>query len=456
MENVSVIGLGKLGASMAAGMASRGLNVIGVDVSAHAVDAVNAGRAPVQETGLGEMIAANQERLRATMSHEEAVLGSDISFVIVPTPSDDRGAFSIKYAELAFRELGAAMAKKDGYHVIVLTSTVLPGATRHGLLPILENASGKKCGEGFGLCYNPEFIALGSVIRDFLNPDFYLLGESDSRAGDALEAIHRKVCVKDPVVRRMSLENAEIAKIALNSYVTMKISFANTLADLCERVPGGDVDVVSDALGSDSRIGRKYLTGGMGFAGPCFPRDNVALSFIGEYLGADCSLLRENDAYNKQLSARFVEKLKPLVSKANTVAVLGLAYKPDSHVIEEAPGVALAMALADSGYRVTTFDPLANESARSTLAYRALVTDSLEQCLKDADVVLVTTPDKVFRELGPEDFLRSRPSVTVVDFWRCLSAKVAAADGIRYVPIGRCADDAAAARAVSELWAAEA
>ncbi len=456
MQKVSIIGLGKLGASMAAGMASRGLDVIGVDVSRHAVDAVNAGKAPVQETGLGEMIAANQERLRATMSHEEAVLETDISFVIVPTPSDERGAFSIKYAELAFKGLGQAMAKKDGYHVIVLTSTVLPGATRHGLLPILERESGKKCGEGFGLCYNPEFIALGSVIRDFLNPDFYLLGESDERAGDALEAIHRKVCLKDPVVRRMSLENAEIAKIALNSYVTMKISFANTLADLCERVPGGDVDVVSDALGSDTRIGRKYLSGGMGFAGPCFPRDNVALSFIGESLGADCSLLRENDAYNKALSQRFVEKLRPLTKSANTVAVLGLAYKPLSHVIEESPGIALTMALADAGLRVVAYDPLAGETARATLQYRALVAESLEQCLEGAEVVLVTTPDEVFRGLGPEDFLRGRESVTVVDFWRCLSDEVAEAKGIRYVPIGRCVDDEAAADAAREMWAPEA
>ena len=249
MQKVSIIGLGKLGASMAAGMASRGLDVVGVDVSRQAVDAVNDGRAPVQETGLGELIAANRDRLRATLSAEEAVLASEISFVIVPTPSDERGAFSIKYAEVAFRELGRALARKDGYHVIVLTSTVLPGSTRYGLLPILEAESGKRCGEDFGLCYNPEFIALGTVIRDFLNPDFYLLGESDARAGDALESIHRRVCLKDPVVRRMTLENAEIAKIALNSYVTMKISFANTLADLCERVPGGDVDVVSGAWG---------------------------------------------------------------------------------------------------------------------------------------------------------------------------------------------------------------
>lgn len=452
IENVSIIGLGKLGASMAAGMASRGLRVIGVDVSPQAVEAVNAGRAPVQETGLEEMIAANRERLRATLSHEEAVLGSDISFVIVPTPSDERGAFSIRYAVHAFREIGRALAKKDSYHVVVLTSTVLPGATRHGLLPVLEEESGKRCGVDFGLCYNPEFIALGTVIRDFLNPDFYLLGEFDSRSGDALEAIHRKVCVKDPVIRRMSIENAEIAKIALNSYVTMKISFANMLADLCERVPGGDVDVVSDALGSDSRIGRKYLTGGMGFAGPCFPRDNVALSFIGNELGADCRLLGENDAYNRDLSARFVEKLRPIIGGADTVAVLGLAYKPQSHVIEESPGVALALALADAGLRVVAWDPLAADTARPILQYRTLIADTLEQCLQGADVVLITTPDAVFRGLRPEDFLQGRDSVTVVDFWRCLAGILDGVPGIRYIPIGRCLDDEAAASRLRDLW----
>jgi Predicted UDP-glucose 6-dehydrogenase len=157
---------------------------------------------------------------------------------------------------------------------------VLPGATRNGLLPVLEQASGKKCGPDFGLCYSPEFIALGTVIRDFLNPDLYLIGQFDARSGAALEDVNRSVCQKDPAVHRMTIENAEIAKIALNSFVTMKVSFANTLADICERIPGGDVDAVSDALGSDSRIGRKYLTGGMGFAGPCFPRDNVALTSV--------------------------------------------------------------------------------------------------------------------------------------------------------------------------------
>ena len=452
-NNISVFGLGKLGASMVAGMASRGFNVIGVDVSKHAVDAVNDGRAPVQETGLGELIAANHERIRATMSTGEAIENSDISFVIVPTPSDERGAFSIKYAAHAFRAIGNALAKKDGYHIVALTSTVLPGSTRYGLLPVLEAESGKKCGPDFGLCYSPEFIALGTVIRDFLNPDFYLVGQFDDRSGETLEAVNRRVCLKDPVVRRMSIENAEIAKIAINSYVTLKISFANTIADLCERVPGGDVDVVSDALGSDSRIGRKYLTGGMGFAGPCFPRDNIALSFIGSHLGANCSLLETNDSYNHSLPRRFVEKLKWIAGDANTVAVLGLAYKPLSHVVENSPGVFLACAMADAGYRVIGYDPLANESARIPLQYHALIAESLDQCLQDADVVLVTTQDDAFRKLTASDFLRGRDRVTVIDFWRCLSDSVATAPGIRYVPIGRCLDDESATDCIRRLWA---
>lgn len=450
-KNVSIIGLGKLGCSMAAGMASRGLNVIGVDVNRHAVDAVNAGRAPVQETGLGEMISANQERIRATLNTEEAVMESDISFVIVPTPSDERGAFTLQYASYAFKALGQALRKKDGYHVIVLTSTVLPGATRVGLLPILEKESGKKCGPDFGLCYNPEFIALGSVIRDFLNPDFYLLGQFDERSGDLLESIHNQVSENEAPVKRMSIENAELAKISVNSYVTMKISFANMLADFCENIPGGDVDVVSDALGMDKRIGRKYLTGGFGFGGPCFPRDNVALNFMGKALDVDSRLLEVNDDYNRNLSTRYVKRLQKELPKGTTVAVLGLAYKALSHVIEESPGVYLCKALSEAGFRVIGHDNLAVPHAEAVLKLGTLVTDDLDEALQDAEVVLVTTGDKDYLALTAEQLLKNRSTVTVVDFWRSLPHLENVA-GISYVPIGRCRNDETAEQKITPLW----
>lgn len=455
ITNIAVIGLGKLGGSMAGCLASRGFDVIGVDVSQKTVNAFNAGRVPSQEPGLAELIETNQRRIRATMSHEDAILNSELSFVIVPTPSDTRGAFSLQYVAYAFEAIGKALAKSNRYHTVVLTSTVLPGSTRYRLLPILEEFSGKKCGADFGLCYSPEFIALGTVIRDFLNPDLYLVGEFDERSGSALESVNSRVTLNNAPSKRMSIENAELAKIALNSYVTLKISYANILAELCEGIPGGDVDAVSDAIGMDKRVGRRYLTGGFGYGGPCFPRDNVALSFLGRFLGASTKLLEMNDDFNRTISPRFVEKLKPYLREGSTVAVLGLAYKPLSHVIEESAGMYLCLTLAGTGFRVVGYDPLATEEAQSALRMHALVADSIAACLQDAECVLVTTPDNIFKALKPEDFIGNKQSITVVDFWRCLPESVRTHPAIRYVPMGRCIDNDAAAAKLRSLWRAD-
>ena len=445
----SIVGLGKLGASMAAAIASRGFNVVGVDINRQAVDAVNAGRAPVQETGLDELIAANRERLRATASHRDAILNSDVTFVIVPTPSDESGAFSLQYAAWAFGEIGAALAEKAGYHVVVLTSTVLPGATRHGLLPILEQRSGKTCGADFGFCYSPEFIALGSVIRDFLNPDFTLVGEFDDRSGRTLEDAYAAIMPNRPACQRMSLENAELTKISVNTYVTMKITFANMLADLCERIPGGDVDVVSNALGLDARIGRKYLTGALGYGGPCFPRDNVALGYMARALGTRADLAETTDRVNRSLAGTVLERIKLSIAHGDTVAVLGLAYKPFSHVIEESQGMSLAKALSRHGARVVAHDPLASAMASQELKDQGLVLDSLEDCLVQASTIIVTTPDPVYLALTATDF---RAGATVVDCWRVLAAKLSNHPNIRYVPLGRSVDDAANDGRLAALW----
>ncbi len=451
-DTISIFGLGKLGASMAASIASRRLNVIGVDIDERAVNLLNQGKAPVQETGLDETIAANQARIAATISAHEAVAGSSISFVIVPTPSDPRGAFELKFVQAALRDIGHALREKNAWHLVVVTSTVLPGSVRYGLLPVLEKESGKKCGRDFGLCYSPEFIALGSVIHDFLNPDFFLVGEFDTLSGDTLEQFYRKLgCLSIPC-RRMSIENAELSKIALNSFVTMKISFANTLADMCERIPGGNVDVVSDALGMDKRIGRKYLTGGAGFGGPCFPRDNKAFSFIGRYLGANCDLPEINDRYNRDVSARMVEHIASGIAPGTKVAVLGLAYKPMTHVTEESAGLTIAKGLADAGMQVSVYDPLAGPYAGTCLPGNVLIAGSLEQCLETTQVVLVTTPDPAFEALGAADILGNKENVVVMDFWRILSDKLEGREGISYCPVGKCMRDAFYKEKLESLW----
>jgi UDPglucose 6-dehydrogenase len=432
----SVFGLGKLGASMAAAIASRGHDVIAVDVNHRAVDALNAGRAPVQETGLQALIDQHRARLTATMSHARAIDETELTFVVVPTPIDDRGAFSLQYAAYAFREIGKALARKKERHTVVLTSTVLPGATRHGLVPILERHSGKRAGK-FGICYSPEFIALGSVIEDFLNPDFILIGELDEGSGRHLEACYREIVPATVPVRRMSLENAELAKVCVNSFVTTKITFANMMAELCGRIPGGDVDVVSDAVGLDSRIGRKYLTGGLGFGGPCFPRDNAALAFLAGALGARGDLPLTTNALNRALTMGLVQQLRARLSRETTVAVLGLAYKPASHVVDESQAILVVNAFLDHGARVLAYDPLASETANHELRGRALILDSPEACLREADLAVIATPDPAFKALTPAHFHAAGRRMTVVDCWRILSPHIAADPDIEYIAYGR-------------------
>ena len=448
--NFSVIGLGKLGASMAAAMADRGFQVIGVDINRRTVDLINEGHAPVQETDLEDTISANMERLHATLSHREAVMNSEVSFVVIPTPSDEKGAFSIQYAAWAFKEIGRSLAEKEGYHLVVLTSTVLPGSLRYGLLPILERESGKKCGKDFGLCYSPEFIALGSIIHNFLNPDFTLIGEFDKKSGDKLESCYSLIMMDNPPAKRMSIENAELAKIALNTYVTTKITYANMLAELCELIPGGDVDVVTDAVGTDSRIGHKYLKGALGYGGPCFPRDNVALSFLAKALGTKADLAETTHNTNKALVGKIVKQLQNEIHQSDTVAVLGLAYKPYSHVIEESQSVSLVEALTQAGIRVVAYDPLAGETVNIELGGKVVILDSLEECLDQADIVLVTTPDPEFKAIQVDDFKGKK--VIVVDFWRILDKNLSNQSSIRYIPFGRSTHESENVERLAKLW----
>jgi UDPglucose 6-dehydrogenase len=432
----SIAGLGKLGASMAAAIAGRGFEVVGIDINREVVEAVNAGLAPVSETGLASAIEVNRTRLRATLQHGEAIPDTNVTFVVVPTPSDSTGLFSLQYASYAFREIGRALARKNDYHLVVLTSTVTPGSTRQVLLPELESVSGKKCGRDFGLCYSPEFIALGSVIHDFLNPDFTLVGQFDERSGTFLEKCYSQIIENGAPCKRMSLENAELAKLAVNTFVTTKIAYANMLAELCELIPDGDIDVVSDAIGADSRIGRRYLTGGLGYGGPCFPRDNVALSAYARRGGVGADLAVTTDLMNRSPVRWLVERVRAVAPPNSTVAILGLAYKPHSHVVERSQGIEAALAVASFGLRVVCYDPLARTSARGELKDKAMVLDSMSACLDEADVVVIANPDPEFEKLTSNDFPRRSPPIHVIDCWRLLRSKLGKSDHVSYSALG--------------------
>ena len=231
--------------------------------------------------------------------------------------------------------MGKALRNKTGYHMVVITSTVMPGTTGSEIKAALEAASGRKVGPDLGLCYNPEFIALGSVVRDMLHPDSILIGESDAKAGDMLQTIYLSMCENKPPVQRMNFVNAELTKISVNTYVTTKISYANMLADICDRLPGADVDVVTRALGADTRIGIKYLKGAMGYGGPCFPRDNVAFAALARKIGARADVAEATDRINNHQIDRLANLVAKFAKAGTRIALLGLSYKPQTPVVEE-------------------------------------------------------------------------------------------------------------------------
>jgi UDPglucose 6-dehydrogenase len=411
--------LGKLGLPMAVHFAHKGFRVIGVDIDSQLVEAVNRRECPICEPGVPELLRSSGGSFTATNDYREAIENSEASFIIVPTPSEASGGFSTKYVEAAGKKIAENLKHKNDYHLIVVTSTVLPGAT-DSLRELLEQDSGRKCGNDFGLCYSPEFIALGSVLHGLSNPDLVLIGESDPRSGEMLCEIYKKVCENNPPIARTDFCNAELGKLLLNAYVTMKISFANILAELCERIPGGDADAVSGILGLDRRIGRKYLTGGLGFGGPCFPRDNRAVARFAQSVGVNTKLARATDEVNRYQIGRMVAFMKQRVGqlKGRKVAILGLTYKPDTDVVEESAALDIAEALLREGARVSVYDPAGMENARAILRRQVKYVSSVDECLRDSELCILATPWDEFKSLKAEDFIENMRKPVVLDCWR--------------------------------------
>jgi UDPglucose 6-dehydrogenase len=420
IKNISVFGIGKLGFPIVACFASKGYRVIAYDVSPETVEAVNKREPNVNEPGLVEILAKPCD-LSATSDFKFAVENTEVTFLVVPTPSQEDGSFSTKYAEAAAEQIAEGIKNKETYHLVVLTSTVLPGATEEKIKTVLEKVSGKKCCQDFGLCYSPEFIALGSVIRNFLNPDVVLIGESDPRAGELLAEVYQNVCENDPPVVRTTISNAELAKISLNAYVTMKISFANVLSELCERIPGGDAEAVSRMLGYDSRIGRKYLSGALAYGGPCFPRDNKAFSFFARTVGCEARLAEATDKENEHQNERMVIMVRQIIGEVadKKIAILGLTYKPDTDVIEESAAVKITLTLLDEGARLAVYDPAGMENAKKVLGEEGVhYASSAKDCLKDAELCILATPWNEFRSLTPEDFTATMRQPVMLDCWK--------------------------------------
>jgi UDPglucose 6-dehydrogenase len=433
---ISVIGLGKVGSAMVAAYASKGFTVIGYDINPTYVSKIQNHQAAFEEKDLAALLKANKKFITATLDISEAIEKSDISFVIVPTPSEKAGNFSTKYVESAVKTIGEALKKKKGFHVVSLVSTVLPLDSEEKIIPVLEKASGKKVGKGFGYAYNPSFIAIGSIIHNLLFPDIHLIGESDKKTGEILEKFYSQANSNHAPVERMSIPSAEIAKIALNSYVTQKITFANILATLSHNVPNANVDDITRALGGDIRVGKAYLRGGMGYGGPCFPRDNLAYFYTTKRFGVDQKLALSVHDYNERMAGIVFEHILKNLSKKKKIAILGISYKNDSSLLEEAQGIKIVKKLLDKGYKnLVVFDPPPAGDPESVLGKnKVTVAATIDDALKLADVYFISYPCPDFEPIV--SFVKKSKGKTVIDPWRAYKEHFSNKKNINYIAFG--------------------
>ena len=385
---IAVIGLGKLGLPLAALFAHSGHTVHGFDHSQALRESLTSGTFESSEPGLMQMLNQAKRQLIISDSILDAVVDSDAVFVIVPTPSMDSGHFTNEYVLDAIKAMGPALLKNRKKIAIDIVSTVMPGSCDGPIKDEIEKSVGEEIGERIGLCYNPEFIALGSVIKDMQQPDMHLLGESHEWAGDVIQEILTSAVIQEVPCQRMSLKEAELVKIAINNFVTMKISYANSLYQAAENLGGISIDVVTGAIGLDSRIGHKYLKGAAPYGGPCFPRDTRALSALYNDLNISNALPMATEQVNNSHVEFIKEYIAKSIGSAKRVGVVGISYKPGTPVIEESPGVAIVNALLSQGFEVMTWD---DEGAKVHDQLSSSL-DSLELLIQNSDFIIVTRP----------------------------------------------------------------
>ena len=353
-----VIGLGKLGLPLLAVLANSGIRVIGYDANESTRKLLREGNIHTNEPYVREFYEKCGNLIDISDSIHELVNLSEAIFVIVPTPSLDSGYFSNAAVNSVLDEVGNALKNSAQFKLIIIVSTVMPKSCDEEFIPLLESVSGKKSGIDFGLSYSPEFIALGSVVNNMTNPDMILLGVNDEKSSElAKKYLTSYVISKCPLVV-LNRTEAELAKIAVNNFVTSKIAFANQIDQISRKLGNVSSQKVNSAIGLDSRIGQRYLKAGPPFGGPCFPRDTRALESLSFNLGLGAGLSRATSQANKD-HYEFLRNLlyQSLDLTHAKVAILGISYKDQSSVTEEAFGYQFALELKNVSVNFMSWDP---------------------------------------------------------------------------------------------------
>lgn len=423
---ISVIGSGYVGSVTAACFAEVGHEVVCVDIDKKKMDQINAGISPIYEEGLEELLQKYAGKsLTATTDYEYAITNTDISFICVGTPSAEDGSIELSIVRAATASIGAVLAKKEGYHVVVVKSTVVPETTEKFVLPILEEISGKIAGKDFGVAMNPEFLREGKAVYDFMHPDKIVVGAIDKKSGDLVSELYRTFKCE---VTRTSLSTAEMIKYANNSLLATKISFANEIGNICKRL-NVDTYEVMEAVGKDSRISPRFLNSGAGFGGSCFPKDVKALIGKAKEIGYSPDLLESVIAVNEKQPILMTEILQKKIGSlaGKKIAVLGLAFKNDTDDIRESRAIPVIAELLRLGAEISAYDPMATENMKRifpTIEY----SEKAKDALKSADACLVMTEWDEFKQLDSE--FEGMKEKIVIDGRRIIKAKNIDCEGL--------------------------
>ncbi len=430
---ISIIGTGYVGLVTGTGLASKGHEVVCVDIDSAKVNMINQGVPPIYEDGLEDMLkeVVGNENLRATEDTDEAVLNTEVTFICVGTPSKETGEFDLSYVKSASEDISDALKDKDDYHVVCVKSTVLPGTTDSVVLPILEK-SGKKVGEDIGLAMNPEFLREGKALPDFLGPDRIVIGGWDERSGAVVEDVYSGFDAPKLVT---DLRSAEMIKYTSNALLATKISFANEISRLCEKI-GVDVYDVMDGAGMDHRIERRFLNAGAGFGGSCFPKDVKALLGLAKKEGVGTEMLEAVLKVNETQPIHVVDMLEEELSTIDgkKIALLGLTFKGDTDDVRESRALPIAKELLKRGAEVHAYDPEGKENFSELIDDISYV-DSVAEALEEADACIIQNDWDEFKGLKKDSFSGMKRKV-VVDGRRILDPG-ALDDDIIYLGIGR-------------------
>ena len=431
---ISIFGMGYVGCVSAACFAKQGNDVLGVDVNTAKVEMINRGDSTIVEEGIADLTreVVDAGKLRATTDIAEAVNQSRISMICVGTPSRANGSIDLSYIERVCEQIGQVLRQKTAEHLVVIRSTVLPGTIEGTVIPILERASGRRRGEGWDVCSNPEFLREGSSIRDFYDPPFTLIGAGGETAAEPLAALYEPI---DAPLYITEIKAAEMVKYACNAFHGLKVSFANEIGNVCKEL-GIDSHRVMEVFAADTKlnVSAAYLKPGFAFGGSCLPKDLRALTYKARQLDVDTPVLAATLESNRQQIERAIDMV--LDAGNRRIGVLGISFKEGTDDLRESPMVALVETLIGKGMELTIYDRNVSEAGllgsnrefieRTIPHIWSLMRDVMTE-VTQADTLILGTKDPEFRVLQE----RTRPGQTVIDLARVFSGQVSNGNGYR-------------------------